>query len=35
MGLRLVDTLARQIGANVSFKSKAGTIFTLAIPPPT
>ena len=32
MGLRLVDTLARQIGANVSFKLKAGTIFTLSIP---
>jgi two-component sensor histidine kinase len=32
MGLRLVDALAKQIGAKASFKSEAGTIFTLSVP---
>ena len=32
MGLRLVNALARQIGAKATFRSKAGTVFTLSIP---
>ena len=32
MGLRLVGALARQIGAKASFKTEAGTTFTLSIP---
>jgi two-component sensor histidine kinase len=32
MGLRLVNALARQIGARASFRSKSGTVFTLSIP---
>jgi PAS domain S-box-containing protein len=32
MGLRLVDALARQIGARANFRSRSGTVFTLSIP---
>ncbi len=34
MGMRLIETLARQIGATVTFECASGTRFTLALPPP-